>query len=78
MIGASIVTTRRHNGHGFEALKGRTALQVCFGFCCASVPEKYAAMTKDDTQVFSGTTNEDVRLEDLGYEQGIQHCFYCS
>lgn len=25
--------------------------------------------TKED-QVFSGTANEDVRLEDLGYEQG--------
>lgn len=78
MIDASIVTTRRHNGHGFRVLKGRTALQVCFGFWCVSVPEEYAAMTKDDAQVFSGTTNEDVRLEDLGYEQGIQNCFYCS
>lgn len=35
-------------------------------------------MTKDNAQVFSGTTNEDVRLEDLGYEHGIQHCSHCS
>lgn len=28
-------------------------------------------MSKDDeTQVFQGTTSEDVRLENLGYEQG--------
>lgn len=31
-----------------------------------------AAMSKEDenSQVFKGTTTEDVRLENLGYEQG--------
>lgn len=29
---------------------------------------------RDNSQVFPDTTNEDVRLEDLGYEQGMIEC----
>ena len=37
---------------------------------CVSSKTADAEMAKDDGQVFSATAREDVRLGDLGYEQG--------
>lgn len=33
------------------------------------------AMSGKESQVFSGSSNEDVRLGDLGYEQGVTPLF---
>ena len=52
-------------------LRGSCALQKVSGiFHCVSLNTADAEMAKDDEHVFSATASEDVRLGDLGYEQG--------
>lgn len=62
---------RRRHACSSSLLRGSCALQKVLGiFHCVSLNTADAEMAKDDEQFFSATASEDVRLGDLGYEQG--------
>lgn len=63
--------------HGEEGSSVPGVLKTCFSLArdcvlfTSSIHGSVAAMSNDeDHAVFKDTTNEDVRLENLGYEQG--------